>query len=77
MNKIVSGADPGFLVGGGANPPRGGANTQICQIFPKNCMKLRKFWSVGGGARQGHPRLDPPLSIVNCVCVDDWITNHY
>ena len=27
-----AGADPGFLVGGGAN-------IQICQIFPKNCMK--------------------------------------
>ena len=21
---------------------------KICQIFPNNCMKLRKFWSVGG-----------------------------
>ena len=28
--------------------------------FPKNCMKLRKFWSVGGGA-PGVPPLDPPL----------------
>ena len=42
------GADPGFLVGEGANPPGGGANIQICQIFPKKCMKLRKFWFVGG-----------------------------
>ena len=33
----------------GANPLGGGANIQICQIFPKNCMKLRKCWSVGGG----------------------------
>ena len=29
-----SGADTGFSVGGGANP-WGGANIQICQIFPK------------------------------------------
>ena len=28
------GADTGFSVGGGANPP-GGANIQICRIFPK------------------------------------------
>ena len=41
-----AGADPGFLVGGGAN-------IQICQIFPKNCMKLRKFWSVGGALPLG------------------------
>ena len=30
-----TGADPGFLAGGGVNPPGGGANIQICQIFPK------------------------------------------
>ena len=31
----------------------------ILPKFPKNCMKLRKFWAVGGG-RRGAP-LDPPL----------------
>ena len=31
-----SGADPGFPVRGRANPLGGGANIQICQIFPKN-----------------------------------------
>ena len=41
MQLWQSGADPEFLVGGGAS-------IQICQILPKNCMKLRKFWSVGG-----------------------------
>ena len=46
-----SGADPGFVIGGGANPPEGGASILICQIFPKNCMKLRKFWSEWGGGR--------------------------
>ena len=30
-----AGADSRFAVGGGANPLGGGANTQICQIFPK------------------------------------------
>ena len=44
----------------GRQPFRRGTNIQICQIFPKNCMKLRKFWSVGGRP----PPLDPPL--VNC-----------
>ena len=56
---MLTGADPRFSVGGGANPPGESANIQICQVFPKNCMKLRKFWSVGG-----RPPLDPPL--VNC-----------
>ena len=36
-----AGADPGF-------PLRGGANLQFCSKFSKNCMKVQKFWSVGG-----------------------------
>ena len=47
-----------YPVGGGVNPP-GCANIQICQIFPKNCMKLRKFLSVRGGG-WGAP-LNPPM----------------
>ena len=38
MVTICPTADPGFSVGGGANPPGEGANTN----FLKNCMKLRK-----------------------------------
>ena len=39
------GADPGFPVGGSANPN-----------FQKNRMKLRKIWAVGGGgARRWRP----------------------
>ena len=41
------GEDPGFPVEGDANPP-GGCQHTILPNFPKNCMKLRKFWSVGG-----------------------------
>ena len=44
---LKTGADPGYLVGGGAN-------IQFYQIFLKICMKLRKFGSVGVA-------LDPPL----------------
>ena len=29
--------------------------------FPPNCMKLRKFWSLGGGACAGGAPLDPAL----------------
>ena len=61
----IPGADTGFPVGGGAHP-WGGANIQICRVFPKNCMKLRKFWSVGGGGTgRGSPPLDPPLNTVS------------
>ena len=51
-----SGADPGFPKAGGANPPGDGRQHTNLPDFPKNCMKLRKFWSVWGGAP-----LDPPL----------------
>ena len=53
MNHLCF-ADQGFLVGGGAN-------IQNCQIFLKKCMKLRKFWSMGGACTGGTP-LDPPLN---------------
>ena len=33
-----------------------GTSTLIWQIFRKNCMKLRKFWSIGG---RGHRRCPP------------------
>ena len=57
IQQSHTGADTGFSVGGGANPLRGGgANIQICQIFRKNCMKSRKFWSIrGGGLTPGAP----------------------
>ena len=32
----------------------------LLPLFPKICMKSRKFWSVGQGRMQGAP-LDPPL----------------
>ena len=32
----------------GRQLPRGGANLWFCQKFPKNCIKLRTFWTVGG-----------------------------
>ena len=51
----LTGMDPGFLIGGDTNPPGRGANIQICQISPKNCMKLRKFWSVVGVHAGGTP----------------------
>ena len=54
-----TGADPGFPVGR-VPTYQGGTNIRFCHIFQKNCMKLRKFWAVGGCA-PGVPPLDPPL----------------
>ena len=48
-----AGADPGFPVGGGANP--GGRQHMVLPNFLENCMKLRKFWAGGGGGRRGRP----------------------
>ena len=41
--KYMVGADPGFLVGGGARPPGRGANIQIFQIFPKKLHEIKKI----------------------------------
>ena len=66
INEIVSvwltiaeskaGADAGFPVGGGANTPGGGRQHTNLPDFPKNCMRLRKFWSMEvRGPHQGCP----------------------
>ena len=47
----VSRADPGPVVGGGANPSKGGANLIYFIFVLKNLIKLQKFWSVAGGGR--------------------------
>ena len=36
-------ADSGFPRRGGANTRGGSANIRFCQIFQKNCMKLKEF----------------------------------
>ena len=63
----MSGTDPGFPVGGGASPPGEGRQHTNLPDFPKNCMKLRNFWSVGGGRAPGCPPLDPPLHVPHDV----------
>ena len=50
----ISGADPGFLVGGSPNLQEGAPKYKFATFPPKNCMKLTTFWSVGGAP------LDPP-----------------
>ena len=46
----ITGAHPGFPIGGGANPQRRGCQHTILPNFPQNCMEMRTFWAVWGGA---------------------------
>ena len=56
-------ADPGFLVGGGAEP-LGGANLRRGHFSVKMYAKTKELDPVGGGACWRRP-LDPPvISIV-------------
>ena len=50
----MAGADPGFLVGGGARPPGRGANIQIFQIFPKKLHEIKKILVWGAPPRIRH-----------------------
>ena len=56
MNKLyyAIGADPGFPIGGGANPPGGGAPTYD---FAKFCEKLHEIEKILGCRGP----LNPPL----------------
>ena len=46
MKVHITVADLEFLRGGGANRKDGGASLLFCPIFPKNCMKMKKFGSA-------------------------------
>ena len=62
-----SGADPGFPLGGGANPP-GGAPTCNLAKFSEKLLETRKMLGHGGCA--GSAPLDPPLVLPNSS--EDW-----
>ena len=62
-------ADPGF--------PRGGcANLLFLPIFPKNCMKLKKFGPRGGGRASLVPHLDPPMEIITINVILVYFVNN-
>ena len=57
-------ADLEFPRGGGANPKwGGGCQPIIWPIFPKNCMKMKKFWARGGARPSPPPSPPPPQSL--------------
>ena len=53
---LITGADPGFPIGGGANPPEGGPTYD----FAKFCEKLHEIEKILGRRRGGTP-LNLPL----------------
>ena len=58
-------ADPGFPVGGGADP-LGGANLRRIHFLVKTYVKIKEIDPVGGGgARAAAPPLDPPMLMDN------------
>ena len=70
-----SGADPGFPVGGGANPPGGGAPTYEFAKCREKLHEIEKILGRRGGARRARPPPNPPLVLVNrhlTVCSKDW-----
>ena len=44
-----AGADPGFYIGGDANPAEGGANLRFYQKFPKKLHEIEKILGRRGG----------------------------
>ena len=57
----------GFPPRWGRQPP-GGGNIWFCQIFPKNCMKLKKF-GLEGRRRPKFYYVDPPLTFMELYII--------
>ena len=60
---LITVADPGFPVRGGANP-REGANIRFCQICPNIAWNWKNLHSGRGGACQNSYYVDPPLIVI-------------
>ena len=45
---LNAGEDPGFPVGGGANPQEGVPSYDFDIVFQKKTHEIEKFWAVGG-----------------------------
>ena len=50
QNRLcAAGADPGFSIGGGANPRWRGCQPPTQALFSENTCKMKEFGPVGGG----------------------------
>ena len=52
---------------GGTTTLEGGCRPVIWQIFPKNCMKMKKFWAGGGRASLAPPRSSTDNTVASCL----------
>ena len=59
-----------FPEGGARQPERGGANLLFDQFFSENCMKMKKFWSRGGGALPCAPLRSATANVA--IYVSSW-----
>ena len=63
ISHTLIGADPGFPVGGGANPHWRGRQPLTQLLFGENICKNKRIWSCWGGTRQKLLYVDPPLEL--------------
>ena len=63
---VLAGADPGFPVAGGANPP-GGAPTYDFAKFREKLHDIEKILGRGGGCMPGAPPPNPPLVRIGTI----------
>ena len=59
---LLSVADPGFPLGGDANPRGGGAPTYEFAKFSQKMHAIERIWTRGGVPRAP---LDPPMALNN------------
>ena len=55
MSDMTAEADPGFPIVGHWPSREGVPTYKFQRTFQKKCMKLRKFWAVGGTCAGGAP----------------------
>ena len=71
--KTVPGADPGFPVGGDANPPEGGTNIYDFAKFTEKLHEIEKILDHRGSARRRHPF----GSATECVAHGSLFSSNY
>ena len=63
ITEALAGVDPGFPVGGGANPPgEEGAPTYDFAKFREKLHEIETILGCRGGRVPGAPPLNPPLT---------------
>ena len=67
---LLSGADPGFPIGGAPSLVGGGTNLQHRRFSVKTYVKTKEFGPVGGGTCRKLLYVDPPLVIANGSPID-------